>query len=288
MINVSLLSAYSYCPRKIFLERILKLAEVPKDVMIKGTIRHEVFDALNKNEQNIVRSVEPGHDQEAIQELYRKSVSVYLRNTIIKNKDSITRIHLEPSQVYASIMKHLLAEIDIRSRNVFDFKEQTKLSGEELWLSLTPKIKSEYKVSSEILRLTGVIDQVLVKKEELVPVELKTGSSPKEGIWPGHRIQIAAYVMLLEETFDMSIKKGYIRYLDTPETDNLREVNINPFMREEVTDTRIKVEKLLSSSELPEKEKNEKKCEKCGLREQCFNDILLKARLEAVFGQERA
>ena len=65
-----------------------------------------------------------------------------------------------------------------------------------------------------------------------VPIELKTGKMPKEGVWPGHRIQIAAYSMLIEEKFNTTVKEGFVRYLDSKET---RHIAINPFMREEIT-----------------------------------------------------
>ena len=40
-----------------------------------------------------------------------------------------------------------------------------------------------------------------------VPIELKTGKMPKEGVWPGHKVQIAAYSMLIEEKFKTEVIK---------------------------------------------------------------------------------
>jgi CRISPR-associated protein Cas4 len=284
MISVSLLSAYPYCPRKIFLSNVLKFYEPPREATVNGTIRHEAFDSLNKSEEEAVKSIKPGDGPEQIYDIYKKVLSQKVRNSIIVNKDKIERAGLEASSLYASTMKHLTAELIIRTRNVYDFIEKRGIYGNELWFELTPKIKSEYKVYSEELGLVGIIDQIRILKESVIPIELKTGTAPKEGIWPNHRLQISAYVMLLEEQLNIHLEKGYIRYLDSDEE---REVIMNSFMRQEVIDTKIKVEKLLKSLELPEKEKNENKCEKCGLRNECFDEKVIKVRLEALSQAEK-
>ena len=57
MISVSLLSNYDYCARKLFLEQVLKLVVIPRAVVIKGSIRHEVHDKISKAEENFVKSI---------------------------------------------------------------------------------------------------------------------------------------------------------------------------------------------------------------------------------------
>ena len=119
------------------------------------------------------------------------------------------------------------------------------------------------RIKSDILELSGMIDKVEKYKEGLVPVEMKTGSMPKEGVWPGHRIQLAAYALLLEEKSGKEIKEGFVHYLDTNER---RHIVMNPFLKDEVKELKNKVKELLSSTEHPEKTENEKKCLKCGIR----------------------
>jgi len=153
---------------------------------------------------------------------------------------------------------------------------QNKVYGEELWNSLTPKIKSEIKIQSDALALTGIIDRIEEYKEGPVPIELKTGSMPKEGVWPGHRIQIAAYALLLEEKLKQPIKEGFVHYLDA---DEKRHIAINPFLKEEVKELKEKVRNLLNSAEIPEITENSNKCNVCGLKDKCFNENLLKKTL---------
>ena len=56
-ISVSMLSAYLYCKRKLFLERVLGLFEPEKEALVKGTIRHETYDRVNRIEEKIVKSI---------------------------------------------------------------------------------------------------------------------------------------------------------------------------------------------------------------------------------------
>ena len=120
--------------------------------------------------------------------------------------------------------------------------------------------------------LKGIIDKIEKYEDGIVPVELKTGSMPREGVWPGHRIQIAAYALMLEKKLGKEIKEGVVHYLDP----NIRrQVVINPFLREEVKELKDKVRALLDGNEIPAAADNENKCAKCGLKEQCMNEKLL-------------
>jgi CRISPR/Cas system-associated exonuclease Cas4 (RecB family) len=49
-----------------------------------------------------------------------------------------------------------------------------------------------------------------------------------------------------------------------------RTVKMNPFLREEVIKLKDKVKRLLNSTQVPEMCRHEKKCDKCGIREECF------------------
>ena len=156
----------------------------------------------------------------------------------------------------------------LRAENVYSFVISNNLFGDELWTNLVPKIKSEIKMESYSLQLYGVIDQIYLYGDECVPIELKTGKMPKEGVWPNHRIQLTAYALLLEDYLNQSVKEGYIRYLDSNQT---RRISINPMMRDEVIKLIAEVTNVLSSKTLPDFCSNFNKCEKCGLRQQCYD-----------------
>src|SRR3989338_7195409 len=184
-------------------------------------------------------------------------------------KKRLEGVSLNMLEAYKKSFPFIMEESSIRAANIFSFIEENNVFGEELWQKLTPKIISELRIDSDELRLKGIIDQVHVYGNDYVPFELKTGRMPKDGVWPSHRIQIAAYSLLLQEKFKKPIKEGFVLYLDSKEK---RHIAINPFMKQEVKQLVDEVIALLESMELPDFCNNENKCRKCGLKQTCYNE----------------
>jgi len=274
MIAVTMLSTYLYCKRMLFLQKVLKLKEPLKESLVLGIVRHEIYDKINKDEEKIVTSIK---EDDNINELYKKSYLKKVREIIIKNKAKIREVNLEIVEVFKKTWPYILGEAEERADKINNFIKINKAYGKELWVQLTPKIISELRVESSNLQLRGIIDKIEVYKEDYVPIELKTGNSPKDGMWPGHRIQIAAYILLLEEKYNKKIKEGFIHYLDNKEK---RHLAMNPFLKEEIIELISKVKSILEQTYLPKYNKNEKKCANCGLREQCFNEEELNTLIE--------
>ena len=268
-ISVSLLSSYLYCSRKLFLEKVLLLEEPPKESLVMGSIRHETYDNINKKEQEIVTSITKKATLEKIQEVYRKEYLKLLRKAIANNKKRLNEVNLNMLDAYKKSFPFIMEESGMRATNIFIFIEENNVFGEELWQKLTPKIISELRIESDELKLKGVIDQVHVYDNEYIPFELKTGRTPQDGVWPSHRIQIAAYSLLLKEKFNKQIKEGFVVYLDTKEK---RHIAFNSFMKEEVKQIVNDILELLESKELPDFCDNENKCRKCGLKQTCYNE----------------
>ena len=268
-ISVTLLSSYLYCSRKLFLEKVLMQAEPPKESLVMGSIRHETYDKINKNEESIVTSITKTMDFAEMQELYRQNHLKFLRKSIANNKDRLKVVNLNMLDAYKKSFPFIMEESITRATNVFDFIQKNDVFGKDLWEKLTPKILSELRVESEELKLKGIIDQVHVYDTGYVPFELKTGKTPTDGVWPSHRIQIAAYSLLLQEKFKKPVKEGFVYYLDTKEK---RHIAMNPFMKEEVKQIVDDVIALLENKHLPDFCNNENKCRKCGLRETCYNE----------------
>jgi CRISPR-associated protein Cas4 len=277
-ISVTMLSSYLYCARKLFLERVLGLFEPEKLAMVKGTIRHATYDGVNKIEEMIVTSITMSDSFEDIYGRYARAYSGLLRKSITANKYRLRNVKLPLIDAYHEIWPFFKRESEIRALNLWKFIEKYNVYGKELWDKLTPKIESEFRIESEELMLNGIIDQIEKHKEGMVPIELKTGSMPKDGVWPGHRIQVGAYALMLEKKFGKEIKEGIVHYLDTNER---RQVVINPFLKEEVKELKEKVRTLLDGKEIPEMTDNENKCAKCGLKEQCLNEKLLEKLIKA-------
>ena len=268
-ISVSLLSSYLYCSRKLFLEKVLLLEEPPKESLVLGSIRHETYDKINKTEEGIVTSITKLMPLGNIENIYRQKYLQILRKNIADNKKRLEDVSLNMLDAYKKSFPSIAEESMTRASNIFSFIEKNKVFGKELWEKLTPKILSEIRIESEELRLKGIIDQIHVYNDEYVPFELKTGRTPSDGVWPSHRIQIAAYSLLLQEHFKKPIKEGFVVYLDTKQK---RHIAINPYMKEEVKQIVDEVIVLLESRELPDFCNNENKCRKCGLKQTCYNE----------------
>ena len=268
-ISVSLLSSYLYCSRKLFLEKVLLLEEPPKESLVMGTIRHETYDTINKKEGYIVASITKKLPLEELQNFYKQNYLKILRKSIANNRKRLKEVNLNMLDAYKKSFPFIMEESSMRATNIFNFIEANNVFGEELWKKLTPKIISELRIESDELRLKGIIDQVHVYDTDYVPFELKTGRTPQDGVWPSHRIQIAAYSLLLQEKFSRPVKEGFVFYLDTKEK---RHIAINPFMKEEVKKIVDEVIELLESKKLPGFCDNENKCRKCGLKQTCYNE----------------
>jgi len=277
MISVSTLSSYMYCPRKLYLQYVLKLTEPPKEALLKGSIRHKTYENINLAEEELVKSIKKGTTLKDLKGRYHQKYREILLQVIKQNKEDLRQFNILPQDLFKNVWPLILAESETRASIVYNFILKHKVFGKELWEKLTPKIESELRIESEKLGLKGVIDQIEIYKKGFVPIELKTGKSPKEGIWPGHKIQLIAYVLLMEEKFNTEIKEGFVNYLDTQEK---RHIALNPFMRIEVKELIEKVNNLLKSDKIPDFEKNQNKCFNCGLKEDCYNEKKLKEMIK--------
>ncbi|MEA2036019.1 MAG: CRISPR-associated protein Cas4 [Nanoarchaeota archaeon] len=276
MLSVTTVTSYLYCARKLYLQYVLKLTEPPKEALIKGSIRHKAYENINLAEEELVKSISKGTILSDLEGKYHQKYREILLNVIKEYKEKLNKFSIKPEELFKNVWPLILSESETRANSVYRFIQKHEVFGEELWEKLTPKIESELRIESEKLGLKGIIDQIEVYKEGFVPIELKTGKSPREGVWPGHKVQLIAYAMLIEERFNTEIKEGFVHYLDSKER---RHIPLNPFMRLEVKELVKKVNNLLNSDKLPDFEKNTNKCISCGLKEDCYNEGKLKELL---------
>ncbi len=275
MLSVTALTSYLYCPRKLYLTKVLGFIEPPKEVSVIGSLRHEIYDRLNKIEKEIILSVKD-INLESIKQLYMQRYAQVVRASIIRFKPQLNQVRLDLSDTFKTIWPFFEKEYAFRSMNVFEFIKENKVLGEVLWDKLTPKIESEVHIESPNLELTGVVDRIEIYKGNIIPAELKTGKAPTDTLWEGHKIQLAAYMLLLEEKYGMEIKGGYVHYLNE---DVKFDVIMNPFLKQEVLDLIQKVKELLDTSQVPPAISSENKCNACSLKEECFNENLINEKM---------
>ena len=117
------------------------------------------------------------------------------------------------------------------------------------------------RLSSSRLCLTGVLDLVVRMGGEWAVVEVKSGKKPEDPSL-GHRVQLAAYSMLLEERVSKLVRRGFILY-----EDGLIEVEISEGLRHHVLWTLDRVREILEGR-IPEVNRSGK-CRSCGYSLHC-------------------
>ncbi|MGM5482689.1 MAG: CRISPR-associated protein Cas4 [Nanobdellota archaeon] len=265
MMPVSLLVTFLYCPRKLYLQRVLNLSESPRGQALVNKIKDIVFSSFN--EMRLISSIAPENTLADIEKMFKKEFDARLKQAIIEKKKSIIRQNFEPDEIYKRAWSVISLDLTSRVKWIWDFVQEKNKFGRALWEALSPKIKSDYFVESEDLGLKTKIDQILIYEQGIFPLLLRTGLPPSEGIWPAQRIQLASCMMLLEKNFQIEVKKGYIYYSDS----GIRELNMNPFLRDDVINIKKKVDFLLNSEEIPPITKKESKCNNCNLKKKCHD-----------------
>ncbi|MAG78167.1 CRISPR-associated protein Cas4 [archaeon] len=263
MISVTYLCSYLYCARKLYLNLVLGLKEKVKDVTIKGKIKHQIYEVATRREKEVIVGLDFQKKIEDFEMDYRRMYNKVVMWLISQSKKEIEEVSLKTLDLYKELWPFFVIECKKRSKEVFDFAHLNNVFGVELWESL-PRGLPELYVKSEKLGLKGRIDNV--DDKNFIPVEYKTGRAPDNGAWKNHIIQIGAYMLLLSEHYGKEIKEGFVDYKEGERV----KVIMNPFLRDEILELKDKVEKLLKSSELPPKIEG-KKCEVCGLREECYS-----------------
>lgn len=269
-ISVTALSSFIYCPRKLYLQYIFGLREPMKEAVAIGAIKHSIMEEISNSEREIIESLAM-QDTENIYEIFRSRFIEIAKAVLNDNESTLEKHRVNSMELLENSMPFIDAEASYIAAHVARTIKETNAFGAELWNLLNPKIKSEFSFESDKLMLKGRVDKIEFWKgdnetQKLIPFELKSGSMPHDGVWPSHRIQAAAYAMLLEEYYKTKVSKACIHYLDHNE---VRDVVMNPFLRAEVGETTQKVFTLLRSSHIPELHKGSK-CDFCGIRDECW------------------
>ncbi|MBR9675760.1 CRISPR-associated protein Cas4 [Candidatus Woesearchaeota archaeon] len=274
MISPTAISTYLYCPRKLFLERVLKLFKLPKEVMVKGNVKHAAYEEINNKEEEIVVGLTE-KDYDSIFEAYKRVFSQIIRRTINNFSKELREHGIDELEFFKGFWPALVFEAEERAKNVQKFIKKHDFLGEKLWEELTPKIVSELSISDAKIGLRGIVDEVRDYKIEVVPVELKSGKSPSTGVWPGHKAQIASYMLLLRSQ-GKTVKEGMVKYIDEK-----KEVIIpyNTLLEDELKKQIVLVRGVLKKKDIPPFVDSANKCAACQLKEDCYNKEFISSKL---------
>lgn len=120
-------------------------------------------------------------------------------------------------------------------------------------------------VLSESLGITGTVDELVITEDNIYPVDYKLAKR----VSPNHRLQVAAYAMILEEMYDAQIERGFIYLILNRKT---IDIEISPKLREHVYAIISEIEYIISNEQMPHPTLQQTRCINCEFRRFC-NDI---------------
>ena len=243
-LSVTDLCAYKFCPRSLYIKLVLGLREKVKPVMVLGSIRHKVFEEANNLEKELVERISSRTQPENTRAMFAKSYKNVLDKSVSSYSKQLDSLKLDKKEIMQNLKPAVKLQSEERADEISDFASKNKIFGKQLWEKLRPRIISELKIFSKKLKLKGIVDRIEIYGNEYVPVEIKTGRVPRTGVWPDHRLQVAAYMMLINEKFNSEVKEGLVRYVKENQT---RQIVYNPFMEHEVLGVRNEVFDLMEN-----------------------------------------
>lgn len=245
LLPVSALSSWIHCPKQFYISYVLDIEEPPKDVMILGLIKHKLHEKISQEEKQIISTLKK---EDNIQEKLHSAYTRLLQIIITNQANALRMVSVPLTTAFQKAVPIVKFESTDNAARITPLLQQG-LTGNDLWNALTPKVKVEYSIQSQKLGLKGRIDRLELYENTLLPVELKSGNPPNEGIWEEHKIQATSYAMMLEETFNTTVPEAIVHYVDH---NSRRTIVLNPFLKEKVTETTTKVRNCLETKEIPD------------------------------------
>ena len=118
-------------------------------------------------------------------------------------------------------------------------------------------------LESPRLGLSGQVDLVLLTPDEAVPVEFKHTERP---VSKNHRLQVAAYALLIEERMERPVRRGFICRLPSG---RLQQLACGPVEREQALEIAASVRAMLHTQSRPGPTGVRARCTDCEFRRYC-------------------
>ena len=121
----------------------------------------------------------------------------------------------------------------------------------------------------EVSGLRGRPDQIVIIDGEFIPVEQKTGKIPKKP-HKSHRLQLLAYISLVETSTGKTPPYGVLRYGD----DDLHQVFWDQHAQQHLEESIIEVQRLMVEGGAKRNHEREGKCRNCSRRYACSDSLV--------------
>lgn len=122
----------------------------------------------------------------------------------------------------------------------------------------------EVALTSSKLGLNGLLDMVVVSKDEIIPVEYKNSFSSKVG--PNHRIQLAAYALMLEEKWQLPVRRAFVHFIPLRQSCG---VKLDVALKAKVPARLDALRQMIRHEALPDATKARERCTDCEFRNFC-------------------
>ncbi|MFH1649330.1 MAG: hypothetical protein ABIA93_02170, partial [Candidatus Woesearchaeota archaeon] len=231
VVPVHYLTAYAFCPRKLLLKHLSK--EKPDTSKVSSKVRKDILRMLNREEPEIVKNMESVLPLPEVIERYKQHYSKKTRELIEANKENMKEQESVPGFI-KGVWPRIMREAEQRAEHLFEVMEKTGLSGEVLWNSLIPKLRTDVLV--EGLGMRGMIDLVKEYPGEDIPYVFTAKKPPKYGVWESDKLKAGAYILIMQAQ-GLKVEEARIVYLADKE-DAEREVPMNGFLKERILKTR--------------------------------------------------
>lgn len=116
---------------------------------------------------------------------------------------------------------------------------------------------------SSRLALSGLLDMVILREREAIPVEFKNSTA---GLQLNHKYQLTAYGLLVEERYRSPVRRGFVYFIPMKRAE---EVLITPHMRRYVTRVLREIREMLTSERMPRGTRQQGRCVECEFRRMC-------------------
>lgn len=265
MINVRDVSDYLYCARKVYLRKILNAREGQNANMVKGMIRHDILDELNKTEGNIVSGITRQMNLTELGDVYKINLLEITRRIFRRHENSTTSFSINQENFWQDFWRGISEDVQLRIKAISKLLKKN-IFGYELWQKLEPKYLTEFKIVSDRLQLVGRIDRVEIHKHQAnlvyVPWEIKNASVREP--YELDILQLACYAILLEDKFNVNVCEGIIHYKNKK-----IKIKIDGNKKQKIFSI-IEAINNFSEKNMPKITENFNKCRHCGLHDECF------------------
>lgn len=119
------------------------------------------------------------------------------------------------------------------------------------------------RLRSPRLGLSGQLDLLVKTAPAAYPVDFKDSDGP---LRPGHRVQLAAYALLVEDVLGLRVPAGYIYFVPRAEAE---EVSLGEVERDDVRRRVDAIRAMVAAEALPAPTKVRARCAACEYRNYC-------------------